>query len=248
MLTSDHVADIIRAHSNSRPRNRQKALGPSSLGTPCQRRLGYQLLDVDKVNTGSDPLAAWIGTAVHAQMEQALADNDDWETEIGIELPGYNIIGTADAFHKPTRTVVDWKVVGETTLKRVRSTGTVGEQYRTQVHLYGLGLDMAGYDVDTVAICMIPRSGRLIGMHLWQERLNHDVAETALRRYEAIDTLTESMGQPLLPMLATADAFCSWCPWWLPAATDITEACPGHQDLPRPAEETTQPNTAKETA
>lgn len=247
MLTSDDVAALIRRHASNRPRNRQKALGPSSLGTPCQRRLGYQLLDVDKVNTGSDPLAAWIGTAVHAQMEQALAGNDDWETEIRMELPGYGIIGTADAYHKPTRTVVDWKVVGETTLKRVRGSGSVGEQYRTQVHLYGLGLDMAGYDVDTVAICMIPRSGRLIGMHLWQERLDHTVAEQALRRYEAIETLTDAMGTALLPMLDTADAFCSWCPWWLPAATDSTEACPGHLDLPQQAEET-QPNTVKETA
>ena len=53
------------------------------------------------------------------------------------------------------------------------------------------------------------------------------------------------MGTALLPMLDTADAFCSWCPWWLPAATDSTEACPGHLDLPQQAEET-QPNTVKE--
>lgn len=243
MFTGDDVAAIIGGHAHNKPRNRQKAVGPSSLGTPCQRRLGYMMLDVDKVNT-SDPLAAWIGTAAHAAMEQALAGDDDWETEIPVELPGYGIRGTCDAYSASRRLAVDWKFVAPATLKKAKAHGP-GDQYRVQAHTYGLALDMAGRPVDTVAVAMVPKSGgTLHGIHVWSEPLDHQVVEDALARYEWISQATTAGGTAVLPILATGDAYCSWCPYWMPAATDLTEACPGHQDLPRLAEET-QPSTTQ---
>ncbi len=228
-VTEHLVASIIRGNADARPRNRQRAVGPSGMGTPCPRKLGYQILGVDKVNS-PDPLMAWIGTAAHASMEAALADDDDWETEICTELPGYNIRGTADAFHRPTGTVVDWKFVGQASLTRVKAKGP-GSQYRTQAHLYGCGLSHDGYEVRNVAIAFVPRNGMLSGVHVWGEPYDEQVVEAALRRYEAVQTVTQHLGPAELP---TADAMCEWCSWFDPSSTDAATACGGHKP-PAPA-------------
>ena len=127
------VASIIRDHSASRPRNMQRAVGPSG-SVRRATGTGYGILGTERVND-PDPLASWIGTASHASMEQALAGSDDWVTEIATELDGYGIVGTADAYHRPTRTVVDWKFVGQSSLTKYKANGP-GRQYRTQAHLY----------------------------------------------------------------------------------------------------------------
>lgn len=228
-VTDELVASIIRSHSTARPRNRQRAVGPSGIGTPCDRRLGYQILGVDRVNH-SDPLASWIGTASHAAMEQALADSDDWITEIGTELHGYGIKGTADAYHKPTRTVVDWKFVGQTSLTKYKATGP-GNQYRTQAHLYGCGLAHDGYDVDNVAVAFIPRNGMLSGIHVWSEPYDDTVVDATMRRFEAVQTIAEHLGPG---ELFTADAWCRWCDYFDPTATDPAAACAGNMN-PRPS-------------
>ncbi len=222
-VTEQLVAGIIRTNSDTRPRNRQKAVGPSGLGTPCARKLGYQILGTEKVNR-PDPLAAWIGTAAHASMEAALADAEDWETEIRTVLPGYDIRGTADAYHHPTQTVVDWKFVGQASLTKYKANGP-GSQYRVQAHLYGCGLSHDGYDVANVAIAFVPRSGMLSGVHVWSEPYDEQVVEAALRRYEAVQTVATSLGAADLP---TADAMCQWCEWFNPTATDPAIACGGH--------------------
>ena len=84
-VTPEMVADLIVADDRDRPRSKQRRVGPSGLGTPCQRKLGYQILDVDRVNA-SDPLAAWIGTAGHSSLERILDGHPDWLTETRIEL------------------------------------------------------------------------------------------------------------------------------------------------------------------
>lgn len=225
-VTAEMVAGIIHGHATSRPRNRQKQIGPSGIGTPCTRRIGYQLLDVDPVNF-SDPLAAWIGTAAHASMEAALADDKDWETEIPVTFPGYPIRGTADAYSASLSTVVDWKFVAPTSLRKYAANGP-GEQYRTQAHMYGCGLNHSGRAVDTVAIAFIPRSGLLSGIHVWSEPYDDQVVEAALERYDLVGAVTTS-GLSVLPQLGTKDAYCDWCPYFNPNSTDLTAACSGHK-------------------
>lgn len=229
-VTEQLVASIIRDHSASRPRNMQRAVGPSGIGTPCDRKLGYGILGTERVND-PDPLASWIGTASHASMEQALAGSDDWVTEIATELDGYGIVGTADAYHRPTRTVVDWKFVGQSSLTKYKANGP-GRQYRTQAHLYGCGLSHDGYDVDNVAVAFIPRNGMLSGVYVWSEPYDDAVVDAALRRYEAVQMVAEQLGPAEL--FTDAEGVCRWCPWFDPTPTDPGISCAGDTN-PRPS-------------
>ena len=223
-VTAEMVAALITDDSTSRPRSKQRTIGPSGLGNPCQRRLGYQHLNVEPASHGGDPLPAWVGTEVHKGMERILEPLDDWTAEIRVYFPGYDIYGTADAYHHPTGTVVDWKCTGAATITKVKANGP-GQQYRTQAHLYGCGLAMQGHDVRNVAVVFIPRSGITAGIHVWTEPYDEQVVEDALRRWEAIGTVADAYGPAAL---GTADGPCNWCPWWQPGAPDITKGCPGH--------------------
>lgn len=230
--TLDTLKQLVREHEASRPRSLQKRIGPSDAGTPCGRRLMYKLLGVEPVNTDSDPWAAIVGTAVHewlrqaAEAENARLGRERYLTEVRVTLPGY-MSGSADLVDLDTGTLIDHKVVGAAALKRAK-TGDVSAQYRTQVHIYGLGLQLAGYDISHVAVAYWSRSGALKDALYWTEPLNHDLVETALRRLDALKELT-SLGTAALPLVPTADAFCLYCPHYLPAATDPATACPGHQ-------------------
>jgi hypothetical protein len=226
-ITKDDVRAIIQHHADNKPRSRQTQVGISALGTACGRKLAHHIAGTPKVND-SDPLPAWVGTGGHAQMEEALADNPDWETEIRVVLPGYGMPGTADAYHRPSRTVIDWKFGGPSAMKRAKA-GNVSDQYRVQVHAYGLGLRMAGYLVEQVAIGFIPRAGMLHQIIVWSEPMNEDVVEAALRRYEALGTLATPATIGLIP---TAEDFCSFCPFHNPFELDPAKGCRGHIDDP----------------
>lgn len=225
-LDANDVRELIRVDSARKPRSLKGGPGPSSIGHPCPRHLAHLVAGTPKISEGGDPLPAWVGTEGHAGMERILSTLPDWQTEIKVTLGGYGITGTADAYHAPTGTVVDWKFVGAGPLKGYRDNGP-GPQYRTQAHLYGCGLTLAGYDVATVAIVFIPRSGLSTGIYLWSEPYDVNVVETAMARYDAVATITGQLGPAGVP---TGAAKCDWCPWYMPAATDLTEACPGHAD------------------
>jgi hypothetical protein len=238
----DDLTDLIAGHIDRHPRSLQVKPGPSELGTPCSRRLGYKMLGTAPVNT--DRAAAWkpvVGTAVHAWLEQACrAYNDTHRIErfyleqkvtVG-QLGEDDIKGSCDVYDRARALVIDWKIVGVTALKRYRIEGP-GEQYRAQAHLYGRGFALLGLPVERVAIVLLPQNGELSDMHVWSEPYDEQVALAALDRANGIKALTTALGTAALPLLPTADAFCSYCPYRMPAATDLTEACPGH--LPSPA-------------
>lgn len=253
MITADDVRRLIRNHADSRPRSRQADIGISEIEHPCARRLVHKINGTEPSNPG-DPLAAWIGSATHAQLAEALEfAGEGWATEVPVTIPPYNLRGTVDAWHPWDGIVLDWKVVGESTLRRVRSEGP-GRQYRGQVHTYAMALDCFAPElsvarvpssIQTVAIAFIPRSGRLANVHVWSEPYDEAVAEAALRRLEALRAVA-----PLGPALAPAvESYCSWCPYWLPGTTDLNKACPGVPAATRPATVAeTLGNTTRRTA
>lgn len=228
-VTAPMVAQIIRDHDANRPRSRQTSIGPSGLGHPCDRNLTYHALNTPRQPRRSDPLPAWIGTAAHTGMEQALKGNPDWLTEIRGTLGGYGISGTLDAYHIPSATIVDWKFVGPSALTKHRAH--VDPQYRTQVHLYGLIAANGGLPVEHVAVCFIPRNGGLDGIHLHTEPWDEHVAEQALKRWEQLSTLAQLLGPQAAHVAPTSPAAnCAWCPWWLTGSQDPTSACAGAGD------------------
>jgi hypothetical protein len=135
--------------------------------------------------------------------------------------------GTADLYDRATATVIDHKVLGAASLKSFRKDGP-SEQYKTQVHLYACGLRLAGAKVENVAIMAWSRSGALKDAIWWQEPYNEQIVEDTLARLDAVRNTVEALGLGALPLIPTADAFCMWCPFYMPGATETSEACAGH--------------------
>ena len=232
-ITTSMIADLIAGHDQNRPRSKQRAIGPSQIGGPCPRRLGYQIAGVPEVNQCGLNLAPWIGTAAHEQMAKVLEAHPDWRSEMVVTIPdtehlsgtGQPIRGTADAYHAPSKTVVDWKFTADSTINNTRLRGEPDLAYSTQVQLYAYGLTRTGVPVNDVAVVFLPRSGNPRQMHVWTAPYDEQIAQAALERLASIRLLAE---QGMFAELPTAQYFCESCPWYLPASTRLDEACPGH--------------------
>lgn len=222
------------------PRSMQRRVGPSEIGIPCDRRLGYKLAGVDAINVGAPPWKPAVGTALHFSLEQIMQwfngylRVDDGGPRFLLEhkvsvgsICGEDITGTCDAYDRLNRTVIDWKTVGEKALRKYKEQGP-GPQYRVQAHLYGRGWARRGLPVEHVAVMFLPRDRELRDAHWWFEPYDEQVAVTALTRAEGIAGLVGQLGPGALPLLQTADNWCTFCPHFLPASTDPTQACPGH--------------------
>jgi hypothetical protein len=244
MITADMVRDLIVDHDASRPRSQQTAIGPSDLSSPCDRKLIHQILGTPKAVDPAVNLAAWVGTALHAQMEAALKGNPDWLTEqkVGVKLSKtLTIAGHLDAYHKPSKTIVDWKSVGPSALAKYRRA--TPDNYRTQVSVYGLLAVLSGrMSVENTAIVFIPRNGDMADIHVDCHPWDQDRADNAIRRLEALHAAAAA-GPVVLPLVGTADD-CRFCGWWNPNAWADGNGCPGHQ-TPGDVPVETQPNTTQ---
>lgn len=239
----------IRQRIQGHPRSAQRAVGPSELGTPCLRRLGFRLAETMSTDAAKQSPPSWrptVGTAVHTWLaetfdednETATAGNDPrrWAVERRVmvgTIGGQEVWGSADLYDRVTATVVDWKVVGTTTLRKARTVGPTGT-YRTQAHLYGRGFRNAGLPVERVAIMFLPSSGELSEAVWWSEPYAETIATQALSRAEGLlAALTAAGRDVVIPVLSTADNFCTGCPWWSPGTMYLSHECPGHESIAR---------------
>lgn len=245
------ISEAIAAN----PRSLQRRIGPSEIGSPCQRRIGYKLAGVPPVN-GSSAWRPTVGTAVHTWLEAVFtAANKAWREQAGHdvtrwlvehkvsigEVPGLGALvadhhdddeiqGRCDLYDRVTATSIDWKIVGPATLTRVK-TGHIDVKYRVQGHAYGYGWTRRGQPVDTVAVMFLPSNGELNQAHLWAEPYDQAVVDGALTQVGTVTAALAAFGpEKTLPVLATADDHCDFCPYRLPASTNVAEACPGHID------------------
>jgi hypothetical protein len=160
----------IRDFAASRPRQLQREVGPSQLGSPCEHCLAAALAGWEKRETDV-PWLALIGTAFHALMlessinrageaTKAAFDTGDWACEKRVTVGtvgGREVTGNADLFHFATGTVVDLKLVGASTLNEARRHGSK-QQYRAQVNLYGKGFRNLGFEVRQTIVAYLPRN------------------------------------------------------------------------------------------
>lgn len=232
-----NVVTVVKQAGANAPRSLQRTIGPSEIGTPCVRRLAYKLCDWPTVNTDSDPWASIIGTAVHAWMEETFrAENERlgqerYVVERRLHIRG-NIYGNADLFDRAHGVNIDWKITSPDRLKKYRQNGP-GQQYRVQAHLYGLGQENAGEQVNDVAIVFLPRGGRIDGLHVWTEPYDRQVALDALQRLDNVLTLLHQPGMDpgenpdAFAYFPASDAYCTFCPWFQPGSTNAGAGCPG---------------------
>lgn len=239
-LVAKEYLHVIRDAIVNHPRSLQRRIGPSELGHPCQRRIGYKLLDFDEFPPpeAEVPWLPTIGTGVHSWLEEAFEqanaghDYDRYLVEMRVSVGvvgGVEITGSMDLYDRVTATVIDHKIVGPTTLKKYKSKGP-GEQYRGQIHLYGRGARRRGLPVDRVMIAFLPRNGELRDAYIWHEPYDEAFADSVLQRVEGISLTVGALGAAALPMLATADAYCQRCPFFQRNSTDLTAGCPGDEN------------------
>lgn len=196
--TNKAIDDVVFDAIVNAPRSLQKTIGPSEIGTDCVRCLARKLMGVEKLpieNIGDMPWLPFIGTAVHAQLEEIFrAANDKqeevrWliETKLPIgEVGGIDIWGSCDLFDKETGTVIDHKVVGATKLKSLPKKGP-GNTYKIQAHLYGYGWTKLGFEVNEVAVKFYPRNDISMNSgYFWYEKYDEQVAIDALDRVNKI--------------------------------------------------------------
>src|SRR3546814_853443 len=198
------IKETFYAYSNRKTsdnRSAQATLGPSEIGTPCDRRLAMALMNIPAVNPGGDGWAAFVGTCTHAGMAEVYTFADAGTGRYAVEMPVFLGVptvprGTTDLLDRRDGTIVDWKVMGWSSLKKFKEKGP-SDTYRTQAHVYALGAERGGEKVRNVAIVGLPRGGfSLDEMHIWTEKYDKKLAQAALGRVEKIAGQLQEIRRP----------------------------------------------------
>lgn len=219
----DHLNDghaileaAITAKESSRSRNRQAAIGPSSLGG-CRARTWLQLQGVAGTNQTKKFPAAF-GTAIHRTIEEGLAILDPWEErflrEVPVERDG--IAGTCDLFDKQDGVIYDWKSSTRKGLGFLKNNELGAgakwwpkEENFWQVQTYAWMLDGAGHDVQAVTLVGFARDG------------DEDTVRTETRSYDpqeaqkALAWLEDVASRDKQPGPERPETFCRhYCQFW----------------------------------
>ena len=226
------IARIIRNSDSNKPRSLQVNIGPSEVGEPCLRKLAYKLIQVEKVNTFSDPWPAISGTAIHAYLAEMFGETDegDWLVEHRVTArPGLS--GTVDLFDIKNGIVIDHKCVGATSMKARKLDGPTHQQL-VQLHIYAYGLEQQHHEVKQVALAFYPLGGMLSGLHVWVGDYDRQIALDAMSRMDDLITLLTAVDVEENPenwaiIPAEPSRMCNYCPWHIPNSDDLTKGCAG---------------------
>lgn len=185
----DFLVDILHAKENSRARSKQVQIGPSELGG-CRRKVFFRLNDQPETNDNEMKLAAIMGTAIHAAIEEAIkkADPEGKKYVVEQEVEFGDMKAHIDLWIPETGDVVDWKTVKKNNLSYFPST-----QQRWQVQVYGYLLDKSGKGKPVnVNLVAIPRDGDERDIKVHSEPYDATIAEEALNWLAAIKETTEA--------------------------------------------------------
>jgi len=188
---------VIEAAMLNAPRTLQTRIGPSEIGNPCDRCLAHKL-----AGTPERPEAAWlpqIGTAVHGWLESVFLNHETTRVALGMPgrwlsehrvtvgiIGGVEISGSTDLFDTDTGTVIDFKVVGATTIKKAKAYGA-SLVYSRQAQLYAKGWADDGYTVNTTTILYLPRNSvSLADTYVWSAPYDRQIALDAIGRANLI--------------------------------------------------------------
>jgi len=174
----------LKAGDAKRSRSTQVQIGPSEVGG-CRRKVWYRLNDQPETNDNELKLAAIMGTAIHAEIEKALADNPDVLIETEVEYNGMK--AHIDCFVPGTGDVIDWKTSKVRNLSYFPST-----QQRWQVQLYGYLLAKNGYAVNRVSLVAIARDGDERDVKVHTEDYDESIALEALGWLAAVTEAKEA--------------------------------------------------------
>ena len=196
---------VLHAKDASRDRSTQTQVGPSEIGG-CRRKVWYRLNAQPHTNENQSKLAAIMGTAIHAAIEDAIQhlDPEGKDYLVESEVAHGDMKAHVDLFIPSTGAVIDWKTSKVKNLSYFPST-----QQRWQVQLYGYLLSKNGYDVKTVNLVAIARDGDEKNVKVHTEDYSEEVALTAMSWLEEVKAMTE------LPEPEKDSNFCkSYCQYY----------------------------------
>ena len=184
----DLLIDILRNKDAARSRSTQKQVGPSELGG-CRRKVWYRLNDQPETNENELKLAAIMGTAIHSEIEKALAiadpSGEKYVVETEVEYNGMK--AHIDLWVPETGDVVDWKTVKVKNLSYFPS-----QQQRWQVQVYGYLLEKSGKGKPrNVNLVAIARDGDERDVKVHTETYDPKIAEEAMNWLSAIKESAE---------------------------------------------------------
>jgi len=164
---------VIHEHAARSPRTLQQHLGPSELGTPCDRQVAGKMAALPATNHVSDPWPSIVGTACHAWVAEAFEGDNmrhgllRWIAEQKV-TPMPENPGTADLYDAQEQAVVDHKFLGKSSLAKIRKivfallwedkAALWPRHYLVQLLLYGLGYHLLGLPVRRVVLAAYPRT------------------------------------------------------------------------------------------
>ena len=184
----DLLIKVLKDKDASRSRSTQVQVGPSELGG-CRRKVWYRLNDQPETNENELKLAAIMGTAIHATIEEALelADPTGEKYVVETEVEYNGMKAHIDLWIPETGDVVDWKTVKVKNLSYFPST-----QQRWQVQVYGYLLEKSGKGKPrNVNLVAIARDGDERDVRIHTEAYDPAIAEEALNWLSAIKESTE---------------------------------------------------------
>jgi hypothetical protein len=246
--TVEEMRGVLTSLDAERPRSRQTALGPSELGTPCQRQIAYKLAGVPRqLPDARPPWAPMQGTAMHVLMADALEHHNRqlgrqrWLVEHRVQVD-HEISGSFDAYDHDCDMMVDWKYVGTTSRRKASRVRVPHDQlltpdYRVQAHLYGYGHQRAGRPVKWVRIVLLARSHNYDDSREWTEAYDPRIAIHALDRYYATQDLIRDLALAANPALWAAvpahvsQETCDWCEFRRRGGPADGTGCPGNNDI-----------------
>ena len=167
---------VLHAKDANRSRSKQTQVGPSEIGG-CRRKVWYRLHDQHETNENQSKLAAIMGTAIHAAIEEAITEIDPEGKDylVETEVAFGDLKAHVDLFVPGTGAVIDWKTSKVKNLSFFPSV-----QQRWQVQVYGWLLANNGYEVKTVNLVAIARDGSEKDVKVHTEPYDPAVAQEAL--------------------------------------------------------------------
>ena len=167
---------VLHSQDASRDRSQQTEVGPSEIGG-CKRKVWYRLNAQPHTNENQSKLAAIMGTAIHAAIEEAIGaiDPEGKEYLVETEVAYGDMKAHVDLFIPSSGAVVDWKT------SKIKNLGYFpSNQQRWQVQLYGYLLSKNGYEVKTVNLVAIARDGSEKDIKVHTEPYDEVMALSAL--------------------------------------------------------------------
>lgn len=235
------LRNVVVRQATLAPRSLQTHLGPSELGAACDRQVVGKLVGAPRSNHVSDPWPSVVGSATHAWLAQAFDDDNArdkmlrWVTETRVTPhPAYS--GHADLYDAQEAAVVDHKVLGATSLNKIKSPKGPSRRYRVQLLLYGAGFRALGLPVRRVVLAAYPRTAATLdGLYIWEhlctpedEVLIQDVLNQMAARQAAAQMIRNGQLQLDQIPITPDDDECFFCFLYRPqAAYDHGPGCPG---------------------